>query len=111
MNELDKLTFDNILESHWLVLCFLGMAPNEEEKLYQWKKWKNLYDLTDQILKYFSHSKIQSFQSIVVSEKELPNGYRKVQTKKAPTGGVRKWSYEVNKDISTRHTDNSDKRI
>jgi hypothetical protein len=111
MNNIDTLIFDDIPESHWLILCFLGMAPNEEEKLYHWAKWKNLYGLVDPILKHFSCSKLQSFQSIVVSEKALPNGFRKIQTKKAATGGIRKWSFDANKDISTKYADSANQRI
>jgi hypothetical protein len=111
MNNIEKLTLDDIPESHWLVFCFLGLASNEEEKLYHWAKWKSLFEVIDPIIKPFSNRKLQSFQSIVVREKLLPNGFRKIESKKAATGGARKWTYEANHDISTKFVGALDKRI
>ncbi len=111
MYNIDKLKLDENPENHHLVLCFLGMAPEENEKIYHWSKWKILYQLVDPIVNSLAIKKLQSFQSLIVDEKILPNGYRRLKLKKAATGGARNWTYKANEDISTRHIGNPVQRM
>jgi hypothetical protein len=87
------------------------MAPEEGDKFYNWSKWEIVYQLVDPIVNSLAIKNLQSFQSLIVDEKVLPDGYRRLKYKKAATGGTRKWTYKANEDISTRYLANPGQRI
>jgi hypothetical protein len=111
MDSIERLELDQFPENHHLVLCFLGMAPEEGVKFYYWSKWKIVYQLVDPIVNSLATKKLQSLQSLIVDEKVLPDAYRRLKYKKAVTGGARNWTYKANEDISTRYLGNPAQRI
>ncbi|MFM9945754.1 MAG: hypothetical protein ACKVQB_11030 [Bacteroidia bacterium] len=83
--------------------AFICKVDKEEDRLYYWPQWEIFYTLLTPLINDWEFKKVEFEQSFEVLLKSPKGGPYRTTAKNAPTGGKRNWTYENNKDISTRH--------
>lgn len=74
------------------IYVFLGKVRKEEDKLYYWKEFENLFHAINPIMSSFQNKTVYSEQVFTKLLKVTKDGLFKVTFKKAPTGGTLKWT-------------------
>ena len=91
--------------------AFICKVNREEDRLFYWPQWEKFYTLLTPLIKDWEFKKVQFEQSNEVLLKSPKGGPYRTTSKNASTGGHRNWTYENNKDISTKHLSNNEHLI
>jgi hypothetical protein len=101
---MDELTQKVINENEiYEIYDFTCKVEDEKDKIYYWERWEKVYELIDPIIKTWGYKKITSNQSFTYLLKKHKDGTIRCTGKNAPTGGLRNWNYQSNKDISQKY--------
>jgi hypothetical protein len=101
-------TFTGIPPDHHLVVCMRGLAHDKRDKIFRWPHWEPCFHALDPIVRGYPFVRLTSLQAERIVLKYNDDGTRRVTSKKLPTGGRRKWTYEANHEVSTWWLDRDD---
>jgi hypothetical protein len=93
----------NKIGNDYFVICILGKADCEEDKIFYKKHWMECYNVLDEFLEKCKVKTICSSQSIVEIPSWGKDGYPKTNFKNAPTGGKLKWDKKNNEKICEKY--------